>query len=260
MKEIKQHYKPKEFAQAVGVSVKTLQRWDNDGTLIADRTPGGRRQYTPRHFIELKKKIPDSRMDKEVQTANLWLSPYPLKNIINATACGSNAPAEALIPVITPVSLNKTAVKADFAVYGEFRDHHVTIAPVSAVVDPYAGPSELLEGLLFRIGTENIKIPFFVRGNRTPYYVNQNGRISNQIYSTDTEGTYGNLSVLFNTITDERGLSIIQFIYAEPGSVMVFMDNVFREQHEKAHIMETLIAFDEYLTKHHAVGNAIEQL
>ena len=28
-------YKPNEFAALVGVSVKTLQRWDNDGKLKA---------------------------------------------------------------------------------------------------------------------------------------------------------------------------------------------------------------------------------
>ena len=32
------NYKPKDFAELV-VSVKTLQRWDRDGTLKANRTP-----------------------------------------------------------------------------------------------------------------------------------------------------------------------------------------------------------------------------
>lgn len=30
-------YKPKEFAQLIGVTVLTLQRWDNAGTLKAYR-------------------------------------------------------------------------------------------------------------------------------------------------------------------------------------------------------------------------------
>lgn len=38
-------YKPNEFAQLLNVSVKTLQRWDNEGTLIAHRNPKGRRYY-----------------------------------------------------------------------------------------------------------------------------------------------------------------------------------------------------------------------
>lgn len=39
-------YKPKEFAEAIGVSVKTLQRWDNLGKLKAKRTPSNHRYYT----------------------------------------------------------------------------------------------------------------------------------------------------------------------------------------------------------------------
>ena len=33
------NYKPKDFAELLGVSVKTLQRWDREGTLKANRTP-----------------------------------------------------------------------------------------------------------------------------------------------------------------------------------------------------------------------------
>lgn len=47
-------YKPKEFAEKLGVSVKTLQRWDNDGTLIANRTLGNRRYYTHNQYLEYK--------------------------------------------------------------------------------------------------------------------------------------------------------------------------------------------------------------
>ena len=38
--------KPCEFADRIGVSVYTLRRWDNEGTLPAKKTPGGRRFYT----------------------------------------------------------------------------------------------------------------------------------------------------------------------------------------------------------------------
>ena len=31
------NYKPKDFAELLGVSVKTLQRWDREGTLKANR-------------------------------------------------------------------------------------------------------------------------------------------------------------------------------------------------------------------------------
>ena len=32
-------YKPKDFAKMINVSVKTLQRWDNENTLKAYRNP-----------------------------------------------------------------------------------------------------------------------------------------------------------------------------------------------------------------------------
>ena len=37
------NYNPKDFAELLGVSVKTLQRWDREGTLKANRTPTDRR-------------------------------------------------------------------------------------------------------------------------------------------------------------------------------------------------------------------------
>ena len=39
-------YKPKEMAELLGVTVRTLQRWDKAGNLIAYRTPTNRRYYT----------------------------------------------------------------------------------------------------------------------------------------------------------------------------------------------------------------------
>lgn len=44
-------YKPNKFAQMLGVSVKTLQRWDNEKILIAKRAPSGRRYYTHDQYI-----------------------------------------------------------------------------------------------------------------------------------------------------------------------------------------------------------------
>ena len=44
-------YKPSEFAKLVGVSVKTLQRWDREGILKAGRTPTDRRYYTQEHYL-----------------------------------------------------------------------------------------------------------------------------------------------------------------------------------------------------------------
>ena len=45
-------YKPHEFAEMIGVSVKTLQRWDNDGKLKASRSPTDRRYYTHKQYVD----------------------------------------------------------------------------------------------------------------------------------------------------------------------------------------------------------------
>jgi len=45
-------YKINEFAAILNVSVKTLQRWDNEGILKAFRTPTDRRYYTHKQYLE----------------------------------------------------------------------------------------------------------------------------------------------------------------------------------------------------------------
>ena len=69
------HYKPKEFAELLNVSVITLQRWDNDGKLKAFRTPTNRRYYTYEQYLEYTgiHKETDSRkivIYKRVSTSN----------------------------------------------------------------------------------------------------------------------------------------------------------------------------------------------
>lgn len=46
------NYKPQEFAEMIGVSVKTLQRWDREGKLKAFRTPTDRRYYTHKQYVD----------------------------------------------------------------------------------------------------------------------------------------------------------------------------------------------------------------
>ena len=48
------NYKPKDFAELLGVSVKTLQRWDREGTLKANRTLTNRRYYTYDQYLQFK--------------------------------------------------------------------------------------------------------------------------------------------------------------------------------------------------------------
>lgn len=45
-------YKLNEFAELINVSVKTLQRWDREGILIAKRTPTDRRYYTEEQYMQ----------------------------------------------------------------------------------------------------------------------------------------------------------------------------------------------------------------
>lgn len=47
-------YSTGEFSDLIGVSIKTLQRWDREGILVADRTPTNRRLYTDKHLIQMR--------------------------------------------------------------------------------------------------------------------------------------------------------------------------------------------------------------
>lgn len=47
-------YKPKDFAELLGVSVKTLQRWGRVGILKAYHTPTDRRYYTCGQYLQFK--------------------------------------------------------------------------------------------------------------------------------------------------------------------------------------------------------------
>lgn len=57
-------YKPKDFAQMLNVSVKTLQRWDNENTLKAYRNPKGRRYYTHEQYLTFTGA--SSKIDKKI--------------------------------------------------------------------------------------------------------------------------------------------------------------------------------------------------
>ena len=45
-------HKPQDFAEMIGVSVKTLQRWDKEGKLVAHRSPSNRRYYTHKQYVD----------------------------------------------------------------------------------------------------------------------------------------------------------------------------------------------------------------
>lgn len=50
---MKRTYNVSEAAKAIGVSVKTLQRWDREGKLVANRTPSNRRYYTDKQIKDI---------------------------------------------------------------------------------------------------------------------------------------------------------------------------------------------------------------
>lgn len=60
------NYKPKDFAELLNVSVKTLQRWDRDKILIAKRTPTDRRYYTYDQYLEFKGVSNNSNTKKKI--------------------------------------------------------------------------------------------------------------------------------------------------------------------------------------------------
>jgi len=45
-------YKPNKFAEMIGVSVKTLQRWDNENILKSFRSPTNRRYYNQKQYTD----------------------------------------------------------------------------------------------------------------------------------------------------------------------------------------------------------------
>src|SRR6185503_13556770 len=56
-------YNVAEFAKLLGVTVKTLQRWDREGRLVPLRSPGNRRLYTDDQL----KQILGSKQEKKGQ-------------------------------------------------------------------------------------------------------------------------------------------------------------------------------------------------
>lgn len=58
--------KPRDMSQKIGVSVRTLQKWDKAGILKAYRTPTNRRYYTEAQYLQYVSKQSDSQSDRKV--------------------------------------------------------------------------------------------------------------------------------------------------------------------------------------------------
>ena len=57
-----------EMAKRLEVSIKTLQRWDREGILVAKRTPTDRRYYTEDQYLEYIGLASKSKRKKKLLT------------------------------------------------------------------------------------------------------------------------------------------------------------------------------------------------
>ena len=81
-----------DMAKRLGVSVKTLQRWDREGILIAKRNPNNRRYYTEDQYLEYigssnknnRKTIAYTRVSSNNQKDDLQNQITFIRNYVNA--------------------------------------------------------------------------------------------------------------------------------------------------------------------------------
>ena len=96
--------KPKDMAKKLGVTVRTWQIWDNNGTLKAYRTPTNRRYYTEEQYLEyigkstsnIRKNVAYARVSTHVQRDDL-------KNQIDFIRQYANAKGIILDEIITDI-------------------------------------------------------------------------------------------------------------------------------------------------------------
>jgi len=81
-----------DMAKRLGVSVKTLQRWDREGILVAKRNPNNRRYYTEDQYLEYigssnkkdRKIIAYTRVSSNNQKEDLQNQITFIRNYVNA--------------------------------------------------------------------------------------------------------------------------------------------------------------------------------
>ena len=96
---------PKEFANRIGVSVKTIQRWDVSGKLIAHRTPTNRRFYTEDQYNKVMNIVEDDDTRKNVIYARVSSAAQKddLKNQVEFLKTYCNANGVIINDVITDI-------------------------------------------------------------------------------------------------------------------------------------------------------------
>lgn len=86
-------YKIHEVAKKLGVTVKTLQRWDNSGVFKARRTPTNHRYYTEEDILKYqglnldtpkRKTVAYIRLSSHGQTSDLKYQTEFIRNFVNA--------------------------------------------------------------------------------------------------------------------------------------------------------------------------------
>ena len=79
-------YKPKDFAKMLGVTVRTLQKWDVAGKLKAFRTPTNRRFYTQEQldvYMGNSTRVQNQKKGYRISSASFMYFPVVLMD------CGS---------------------------------------------------------------------------------------------------------------------------------------------------------------------------
>lgn len=96
---------PKEFANRIGVSVKTLQRWDVSEKLIAHRTPTNRRFYTEDQYKKVMNIVEDDNTRENVIYARVSSAGQKddLKNQVEFLKTYCNANGVIINDVITDI-------------------------------------------------------------------------------------------------------------------------------------------------------------
>ena len=96
--------KPKEMAERLGVTVRTLQIWDKKGTFKAHRTPTNRRYYTEEQYLEyIGQSISNNRKNVAYARVSTRSQKNDLKNQIDFIRQYANAKGIILDETITDI-------------------------------------------------------------------------------------------------------------------------------------------------------------
>lgn len=96
-------YKPKEIAKKLNVTVRTLQRWDNEGKLPAKRSPTNRRYYTDDQLMQYLGEPTDNRKTVAYARVSTYNQKDDLKDQVSFIRQYANAKGIILDEVITDI-------------------------------------------------------------------------------------------------------------------------------------------------------------